>query len=150
MSKAFTMIEIIFVIVILGILAAIAVPKFAATRSDAEISRGIMSIGVIVADVTNYVVSNGTTSSDLSIMSHTANSLVNTSEATLDVGNKKVTIKIDNVDCVDISVITTASNENLDVRLVAAGSSNVLCQKVQDNIDVTTYNIPLRGSLVVE
>ena len=36
---AFTMIELVFVIVILGILAAIAVPKLAATRDDAEIAK---------------------------------------------------------------------------------------------------------------
>jgi len=35
MKKAFTMIELIFVIVILGILASIAVSSLAATRSDA-------------------------------------------------------------------------------------------------------------------
>ncbi len=34
----FTMIELIFVIVILGILAAVAIPKLAATRTDAEIA----------------------------------------------------------------------------------------------------------------
>ncbi len=35
MKNAFTMIELIFVIVILGILAAVAIPKLAATRTDA-------------------------------------------------------------------------------------------------------------------
>jgi len=34
----FTMIELIFVIVILGILAAVAIPKLAATRNDAKIA----------------------------------------------------------------------------------------------------------------
>lgn len=39
----FTMIELIFVIVILGILAAVAVPKLAATRNDAKISAEVAS-----------------------------------------------------------------------------------------------------------
>lgn len=39
MKKAFTMIELVFVIVVIGILSAIAVPKFAATRDDAQISK---------------------------------------------------------------------------------------------------------------
>ena len=40
MRKAFTMVELVFVIVIIGILSAIAIPKFAATRDDAEVSKG--------------------------------------------------------------------------------------------------------------
>lgn len=45
--SGFTMIEVIFVIVVLGILAAIAVPKFAATREDAEISAGRATIASV-------------------------------------------------------------------------------------------------------
>ena len=41
------MLELIFVIVILGILAAIAIPKFAATRVDAQISKGRADISSI-------------------------------------------------------------------------------------------------------
>jgi len=44
---AFTMIELVFVIVVLGILAAIAIPKFAATRTDAQISKGRADISSI-------------------------------------------------------------------------------------------------------
>jgi len=36
----FTMIELVFVIVVIGILSAIAIPKFAVTRNDAIITRG--------------------------------------------------------------------------------------------------------------
>ncbi len=41
--KAFTMVELIFVIVIIGILSAIAIPKLAATRDDAVISRMVVN-----------------------------------------------------------------------------------------------------------
>ena len=44
---AFTMIELVFVIVVLGILAAIAIPKFAATRTDAIIAKGRSDIASI-------------------------------------------------------------------------------------------------------
>jgi len=39
MRKGFTVIELVFVIVVIGILSAIAIPKFAATRDDAVISK---------------------------------------------------------------------------------------------------------------
>lgn len=42
--KAFTMIELVFVIVVIGILAAIAIPKLAATRDDATITKAINAI----------------------------------------------------------------------------------------------------------
>jgi general secretion pathway protein G len=38
--SAFTMIELMFVIVILGILSAIALPKFAATKNLADVAKG--------------------------------------------------------------------------------------------------------------
>ena len=38
--KAFTMIELVFVIVVIGILSAVAIPKLSATRDDAVIARG--------------------------------------------------------------------------------------------------------------
>ena len=46
-KKAFTMIELIFVIVVIGILSAIAIPKFALNRDDAIISKTKSTIGAI-------------------------------------------------------------------------------------------------------
>jgi len=46
-KKAFTMIELIFVIVVIGILSAIAVPKLAATRDDAQITRGLATLSSV-------------------------------------------------------------------------------------------------------
>lgn len=49
--KAFSMIELVFVIVVLGILAAIAIPKFAATRDDAQIAKGRSDVAAIRAAI---------------------------------------------------------------------------------------------------
>ena len=46
-KKAFTMIELIFVIVVIGILSAIAIPKLAATRDDATITKAIATVGAV-------------------------------------------------------------------------------------------------------
>ncbi len=45
--RAFSMIELVFVIVIIGILAAIAVPKFAMTRGDAIMTKAKTTVASI-------------------------------------------------------------------------------------------------------
>jgi len=58
-KKAFTMIELIFVIVIIGILAAIAIPKLAATRDDAKIAAVISHARKTLGDLQSYYTSQG-------------------------------------------------------------------------------------------
>jgi len=55
----FTMIELIFVIVILGILAAVAIPKLAATRADAAATAALADYNTALRDVQAYAVAQG-------------------------------------------------------------------------------------------
>jgi len=47
MKKAFTMLELTFVIVIIGILSSIAIPKLAATRDDAVVSKARNTVAAL-------------------------------------------------------------------------------------------------------
>jgi len=46
-KSAFTMIELVFVIVVLGILASVAIPRLAVTRDDALIAKGKSNVAAI-------------------------------------------------------------------------------------------------------
>jgi len=45
--KAFTMMELIFVIVVIGILSAIAIPKLAVTRDDAVVTKARATVSAL-------------------------------------------------------------------------------------------------------
>lgn len=47
MRRGFTMIELVFVIVVIGILSAIAIPKFAITRNDAIVTKAKTTVGAL-------------------------------------------------------------------------------------------------------
>ena len=59
MKKGFTMIELIFVIVILGILASVAIPRLAGTREDAEISTAVANLRTLLGDAAAYYAVKG-------------------------------------------------------------------------------------------
>lgn len=60
LKNAFTMIELIFVIVILGILAAVAVPKLSATRDDAKVSSEVSSAAQALQNLAVEFIAKGT------------------------------------------------------------------------------------------
>ena len=51
MKRAFTMIELIFIIVIIGILAVIAIPKLSATKDDAKVAVELNNISNCIYDI---------------------------------------------------------------------------------------------------
>jgi len=149
MRKAFTMIELIFVIVILGILAAVAVPKLAATRSDAEVSAKAHMIMTGATEIASFAVAKGYTEDDLSSMSNSITTLVDSGDAVLDVDNSKATVIVGSAsECITIKITKNVSDDILSV-LFGDTNGDAKCISLQSLINAADYPIKLRGQSIV-
>ena len=135
------MIELIFVIVILGILASVAIPRLAATREDAEISAAVANLRTLVSDATAYYTAKGefgstTKWSEITNVPLNIPTNNNTELATKD-GQLKVG---DQNDC--IAVALRERNGNAPAHIVIAKKSTAsgsICQKVQNAAPLQAY-----------
>jgi len=147
--KAFTMIELIFVIVIIGILAAVAVPKLSATRTDAILSAKAQNIMIAANEIASYAVARGETVSDLSLMSNSIKNMLSRNEATTDPAGYTIDVKVETIsDCIIIKITNAGSNTET-LRLDYGVTSNASCDQLRTLIDSTAYPIRLRGQTVI-
>jgi general secretion pathway protein G len=145
---AFTMIELVFVIVILGILAAIAIPRLAATRDDAQNVMMAQNIMTGAGEIASYAVAKGDTNESLSVMSNGIESLVSAGKAHLDTVEKAAYVHRGNVnDCVIIDINSSITDENLTLSYGDAGGDS-LCLGLQNVVDISRYPMQIRGALI--
>lgn len=146
--NGFTMIELIFVIVILGILGAIAIPRLSATRDDAENVTLAQNIMTGAVEIASYAVAKGETNETLSIMSNAIGSLVSAGKANLDTDEKAAYIHRGSVnDCVIIDINSSSTDENLTLAYGDTGG-DTLCLGLQKIVDISRYPMQIRGAVV--
>ena len=143
--EAFTMIELIFIIVIIGILAATALPKLAATRDDAHVSTVAHEVMTAAGEVAAYATARGETTPTISAMSKAAASLIDNENATESGATLKVTA-IDVADCLELKIENQGHNTET-LKIVFTGSGGY-CDTLQSLIDANAFPMPLHGRLI--
>lgn len=146
MRKAFTMIELVFVIVILGILAAVAIPKLVATRDDAKIVKMAQQIQTACSEIQASAVSKGKIdapeemSQILKQMVYQNKAVVSsTSPISGSVG--QLTLYTQNGGSVDDHVVIIDLNLTTLVIKHAAPCNGMICKAVQNRISEGNYSV---------
>ena len=144
MKKGFTMIELIFVIVILGILAAVAIPRLAATRDDAEISKAATNVSTLVNEINGYYQAQAQFPAAIEKITNIPVDRTGTS----------VDLKVKNKGCITFTVsnVTTAIPDKsiaqddpiLALSNATAGDSEVACKGTRDAVKKLMASSPIK------
>jgi len=141
------MVEVIFVIVIIGILASVAIPKLAATRNDAKIAALTNNIVNGASEIAAYAVANGNVQSDITLMSNSVDSMIKSGDAVQ--SGSVVNIKInDTEDCITMEINISVGDSNISIVHGNVGS-DAICQALQDTLGDEENTIPLTGRRII-
>jgi len=127
-KKAFTMIELIFVIVIIGILASIALPRLSITRDDAKITKTVSNLRTLLYDAYSFYVSQSEEVWKTAKWSDVTDTL-NEIQSSTNVLNSTVKIIGDSTDCFSVQSITDTNGTLLNV--ISINSTDIICKKSQ-------------------
>lgn len=128
MKKAFSLLELIFAIVILGIIASFAIPKYANTKDNALASTIKRDIITVITSIQSYSMMN----KEIENISDTIS--INKTNWTLSA--KKMVFKDDEKDCVTITV------DDSKLTIVIDKSSGDVCKLLDEmGIEGETFEL---------
>ena len=144
--SGFTMIELVFVIVILGILASVAIPKLAATRDDAKIAAIAQQVQGAIAEIPAYITAKGKTDTFVE-MSQVFSQMDKQGKLTVSNSGKTIVLQtLDDSATLDDCFQFDVNNTVFKVKHMA-NTNNKVCTGVQARI--AEGNFTIGGTSVV-
>lgn len=132
MTKAFSLLEMIFAIVVISVIASIAIPKFMTTRNDAVVATLKQDISTITTSVQSYYLVNGNIEK--------ISDAVNLNSSIWSIENRNVVFNDQKNECVKIEVYTSSNDVSLN--LTVNKDAGAVCEKLSlSGIETTTYKL---------
>lgn len=119
MKKAFSVLEIIFVVVIIGIIAMVAMPKLGSISSDAKANAIKQDIYTLKSNLQSYYMVNQKIDK--------ISDVVSLNSKTWSIEDKKVLFKENDKDCVTMEIV------NQTIKLTVNKSTGKVCEKIENS-----------------
>ena len=134
MKSAFSLLELIFAIVILGIVASFAVPKYMDTKDSALVSTLKRDISTVVSSIQSYYLLNQKIDKISDAIS------VNSTNWTIDATTgTKIS---DKNSCLSLEIKTaTAGDKSLNLTVDDKNTNNICVKLVASGLATTTYEL---------
>ena len=126
-KQAFSLLELIFAIVIIGLIASVGIPKLMNTKSDAQIATIKKDVITISSAIQTYYLING----NLEKISDS----ISLNSSIWEINNKSVIFKDNEKECIIIEIIE--DNEK-KLNITIDGEVSTLCQKLENKGVLTT------------
>jgi general secretion pathway protein G len=148
-KPAFTMIELIFVIVIIGILATVALPRLSATRDDAKVTVLAKAIQTLKSEIASSILATNKVPSTTAEMKELSNTIRDLPQFVI-VNNKIMNIiDIDNSSQVCKTLTIDDSNtSNVRLILTDGNGTSAICKGLRDLVPDNNMGFTIAGNIV--
>ena len=131
MKSAFSLLEIIFVIVIFGIVASFAVPKFMDTKDSAQVTTIKRDVNTAINSIQSYYLLNQKIDK--------ISDAINVNETNWTLSDTKIT---DKNECLSLEVKTSdEGNKSLELALDDTKTANICVKLIASGLENTTYEL---------